>query len=97
VIVINTKKGKLNKPAEVSFNSNITIGNKPDVFKLPFMSSADFIGVEKYLFANGFYDNAAIDPTNPPLTPAVEDMLAERNGTITLWPKISAVAFCQTI
>ena len=83
VIVINTKKGSPNKPTEVSFNSAVTISNKPDVFKLPLMSSNDFIGVEKYLFANGFYDNAAVDPTNPPLTPAVEAMLAQRNGTIT--------------
>lgn len=32
VIVITTKKGKFNTPAKLSFNSNLSLGSKPDVF-----------------------------------------------------------------
>lgn len=83
VIVINTKKGTLNSSRQISFNSNVTIGHKPDVFSLPMMSAKDFISVEQYLFGNGFYTAAESDPEHPPLTPAVELMIAQRDGKIT--------------
>ncbi|MGN6639528.1 MAG: SusC/RagA family TonB-linked outer membrane protein [Mucilaginibacter sp.] len=83
VIVITTKKGTINHPAEISFHTNFTYGNKPDVFKIPMTSSADYIGVEKYLFSNGFYDPALTDPSHPPLTPAVQLMYDQQNGQIT--------------
>src|SRR5882724_13534648 len=57
VIVLTSKKGKYNQPARVSFNSNITITSRPDLWYLPQMSSADYIEMEKFLFSNSFYDN----------------------------------------
>jgi len=83
VLVITTKKGALNKPTEFNFNSNFTYGKEPDVYKIPIMSSSDYIGVEKYLFFNGFYTAAETDPTHPSLTPAVELMIAQRDGKIS--------------
>lgn len=56
VIVITTKKGKLNQEPTVSFNSNVTIGHKPDLFYQPQLTSKEFIEVEKYLFEQGYYD-----------------------------------------
>lgn len=82
VIVINTKKNRSRK-AEIDFNSNFTFGVKPDLYYQSQMSSAEFIGVETFLFDRGFY-NADINSTfRPPLTPAVEILVQRRAGMIT--------------
>lgn len=83
VIVITTKKGSTGHSPEFNFNTNLTFGHKPDVFSIPIMSSADYIGVEKYRFTNGFYTSAETDPTHPSLTPAAELMIAQRDGKIS--------------
>jgi TonB-linked SusC/RagA family outer membrane protein len=83
VIVITTKKGSYNTPVKVSFNSNVTVSGKPDLFYPPAMSSADYITVEKYLFNEGYYDYTLTDPNEPAVTPVVEILNNERNGTIT--------------
>src|SRR5690242_17769935 len=82
VIVITTKKGKYDSAPKVSFNSNVTITGKPDLFYMPTMSSADYTGVEKYLFSQGYYDGALTDLNFPPVTPVVEILNNLRNGTI---------------
>jgi TonB-dependent SusC/RagA subfamily outer membrane receptor len=43
VIVITTKKGKLNQAMQLSFNSNVNITDKPRLFDDPIMSSSDYI------------------------------------------------------
>ena len=83
VIVITTKKGKQNQPLKASFNSNITIAEKPDLFYAPQMSSGDFIDVEKMLFDKGYYASTEISNGHAPITPAVELMIAERDGLLT--------------
>ena len=83
VIVITTKKGKSGKP-QFELSSNINFSQRPDLFSLPIISSADEIEVEKYLFTKGFYDDY-INNTDykPPLTPVQEILTSQRNGTIT--------------
>ena len=83
VIVITTKKGKYNQPFRISFSSNMTLQDKPDLYYAPQMSSTDFINVEKYLFSNGFYDANLTDPTYPVVSPVVEILNKLRSGTIT--------------
>ena len=83
VIVITTKKGKAGKTPELSFNSTLTLGNKPDVYYNPGLSSTDFIGVEEYLFNQGFYEGMEADPAHPALTPAVELFIARRDGVLS--------------
>ncbi|MBD1366577.1 SusC/RagA family TonB-linked outer membrane protein [Mucilaginibacter sp. ZT4R22] len=83
VIVITTKKGKYNQSVHISFNSNITIGDKPNLFYQSRMSSADYIETEKKLFAQGYYQNTELSYNNLPLTPVVELLIAERDGKIT--------------
>ncbi len=83
VIVITTKKGKFNMPPKLSFNSNLSVGNKPDMFYQSRMSSADFIDVEKMLFARGFYQSAELSPNRLPLTPVVELLIAKRDGKMS--------------
>jgi len=82
VIVITTKKAKRNQPPAISFNSNMTLIQKPDMMQLPYMSSADYIGVEKMLFDNNFYD-ANEQLGYVPLSPAVELMYKNKHGLLT--------------
>jgi TonB-dependent starch-binding outer membrane protein SusC len=83
VIVITTKKGQAGKKPVLGFNSSMTLGNKPDVYYNPGMSSNDFIGVEEFLFNRGFYEGMETDPARPALTPAVELLIARRDGLLS--------------
>lgn len=84
VIVITTKRGKFNQANNITFNSNWTIGNKPDLFYDPsFLNAAEFISVEQQLFGQGFYSADENAPNKPVLPPAVELMIAQRDGQIT--------------
>jgi TonB-linked SusC/RagA family outer membrane protein len=58
VIVITTKKGRLNQKTKIEFNTNVTIGDKPDLYYQPQMSSAEFIDLEKFLYSKGRYNSA---------------------------------------
>lgn len=82
VIVITTKKGKLNTTPKISFNANVNIGGKPNLYYTRQLSSGQFLEVERFLFDKGTY-NASINNGYSLLSPAVEIMLARRNGTIT--------------
>ncbi|WP_185960505.1 SusC/RagA family TonB-linked outer membrane protein [Pedobacter westerhofensis] len=81
VIVLTTKKGKLNQKPQVSFNSNVTIGTKPDLYYLPQLTNKEYIEVEQFLFDKGRY-NTAINNRYGALSPAVEIMLLRRNNNI---------------
>lgn len=83
VIVITSKKGNQNQPPQTQFNTNITIGEKPDVGYLPWASSADYIDAEKIFFANKWYTLQENNAGRPPLTPAIELMIAARDGLIS--------------
>lgn len=83
VIVITTKKGKYNQSLSVNFNSNVTLTPRPDQFYLPRMSSADYIGIEQTLFANGYYTSAENSISKTPLMPVVELLIAQRDGAIS--------------
>ncbi|WEK18403.1 MAG: SusC/RagA family TonB-linked outer membrane protein [Candidatus Pedobacter colombiensis] len=79
VIVITTKKGRLNQPLKIQLNSNLTISDKPNLFyDRNYLDANNFIDLEKFLFAKGRY-NADILQNNPsvnssiytPLSPVV--------------------------
>ena len=72
VIVIQTKKGQYQQPLRVTLNSNVTIGSTQDLFYVRQMASADFIEIEKMLYANGYYQSRINSPYFPALTPVVE-------------------------
>ncbi len=82
VIVITTKKGKLNQKPSISMNANVIIKEKPDLHYIPQMSSGDYIDIEQLLFNQGFFDNA-INVKWQAITPAVEIFLKRRNGEIS--------------
>lgn len=85
VIVITTKQGKPGRGEGplVSFNSNLTVGEKPDAFYVPRMSVADYIATEKALFGEGYYsyDETAYD--HRAISPLIELLIAERDGELT--------------
>lgn len=82
VIVIETKKGKLNQKLKIGLNSDIIINEKPDLNYLPQLSSPDYIDFEQYLFNQGYFD-AAISSPYQALTPAVDVFNKARMGLIT--------------
>jgi len=92
VIVINTKKGRKDEPARLRLHSNITIGAEPDYSLLHTMSSADFIGVEEFLFGKGFYTSQENAAARPYLSPVVEILIKKRNGTMSVADADAAIA-----
>lgn len=83
VIVITTKKGKLNQPMQVNVTAGVIVQEKPNLWALPQMSSKDYVDVEEMLFNDGYFDNRINYQPYSSLTPAVSILLAEKNGTIT--------------
>lgn len=83
VIVITTKKGRLNQPLQMSYNTGLTVGDKPDLFYQPKMSSADYIEIEQRLFNQGFYRSAELSAARTPLSPVVELLIAKRDGKLS--------------
>lgn len=86
VIVIKTKKGHFSQPASVTFNSNLNITEKLDLFYKRFMSVSDFIDAEIRRFT---VNNRTINP--PTLTGAAQALLSpveeilnsQRRGLLT--------------
>ncbi|MEO8583360.1 MAG: SusC/RagA family TonB-linked outer membrane protein [Flavitalea sp.] len=97
VIVITTKKGKLNTGPVINFNSNITTTNKKDLYYLPVMKSTDIIDIEELLFNNGAYDNDFLYNPSAPHSPVVELLNKARNGTITQEEATSKINTFRTI
>lgn len=83
VIVIKTKKGKLNTPLQVSLNSNVTLGEAFDPFYRPQMGIAEFVEIEQRLFTDGYYDNIYDSYDKLKLSPLVEDLYAHQNGELS--------------
>ncbi|OOG19622.1 hypothetical protein BWD42_06840 [Sphingobacterium sp. CZ-UAM] len=81
VIVITTKKGKLNQPLRMDFVANTTVLAKPNLFSKRRMSSADFIDVEKMLFSKRYYDNDIDLDSKLVLSPVVELLIKRRSAS----------------
>ena len=82
VIVITTKKGKNNQKLTIGLSSTLTIGNKPNLYYTPQISSSDFIDLEKFLFLKGYF-NSRINSGYAPISQAVEILNLEKNNTIS--------------
>lgn len=84
VIVITTKKGGMNQPMNISFNSNFTYTTKPDIFYgQNFLDASSFIDAEQFLFDKGYYNSNITNVRKPTLSPIVEILLNKRNNVIT--------------
>lgn len=94
VIVIKTKKGKYNNPLSVSFNSNITIIDKPDLHYTPQLSSKNYILVEKFLFENGYYNT--LNNGYSAISPVIEILKARKEKQISKEDSIHRIAQFMT-
>jgi len=83
VIVITTKKGKLNQPLQIGFNGNVSIQQLPDVFAVSQISASDQIEVERMLFNQGYFDEQINSRPYSALSPVVEILLARKNGQLS--------------
>jgi len=85
VIVITTKKGKLNQPLKIGFNASLTVFNKPDLNYNPNqLDASSYIGLEKYLFGQGYFDaDLTNTETYPVISPVVQLLAANRAGTVS--------------
>lgn len=83
VIVLTTKSGKNSEKFGISFNSNVTIGEKPNVFdSRNYISSKDLISVEKELFEKQFYNTYLNDPAQV-IFPSVQALNANKTGSLS--------------
>ncbi|RYY51934.1 MAG: SusC/RagA family TonB-linked outer membrane protein, partial [Chitinophagaceae bacterium] len=83
VIVITTKKSRFNAPLAIDFSSTVSVLEKPDLGYERRMSSADFLGVEEFLFGKGYYTSAINSLQKPPLTPFVELLVLQAEGKLS--------------
>jgi TonB-dependent starch-binding outer membrane protein SusC len=97
VIVITTKKGRLNSKPRISFSSSVTTGWKPDLYYQKILSSGDYIDIEGRLFQRGFYDNQLANPNGSVLSPAVEIMGATRSGELSSKDSANEINYLRTI
>ncbi|MCY4779261.1 SusC/RagA family TonB-linked outer membrane protein [Sphingobacterium sp. UT-1RO-CII-1] len=82
VIVITTKRAKYNQPFQLSFNSSLTVGEKPDLYYYPQMSSADHIEAERFLFDNGYWDSRMYD-FDENLSPVIQLLKKHKEGGVS--------------
>lgn len=84
VVVITTRKGHYNRPAQVNFSSTVTLQEKPDLYAVENMSTSDFIDLQQQLFKNGYYTSTENSKTGRgPLPPVVEILIRQRDKKIT--------------
>lgn len=89
VIVITTKKGSYGQAPRLSFNTNLTVMAKPNLFYNPSMSSSDYIDLETYLYGKGFYSSrvnniyqqSALDPVQEILTEQAAGQISSGDAT----------------
>ncbi|MDH5828722.1 SusC/RagA family TonB-linked outer membrane protein [Sphingobacterium faecium] len=83
VIVITTKKGKLNQPVRVSLSGKFTVTDLPDFSPLRGMSNKDYIAVERMLYDRGNFNNDINSTARTPLTPVVDILNRRDKGFLT--------------
>ncbi|MBB2147344.1 SusC/RagA family TonB-linked outer membrane protein [Pedobacter gandavensis] len=71
VIVITTYKGKYATKQQISFNTNITVGDKPNLHQMPWFSASEWIEQEKFIYDKGGY-NTTINNGYSAISAAVE-------------------------
>ncbi len=82
VIVMTTRRGGRGKLA-VSFNKTTILKDKPDLYGIYQLPSADFIDVEAMLFQNGYYERQISRTPYQSLTPATEVFMRRSQGLIS--------------
>ena len=83
VIVINTKTGSYGQALKIQTNTNLTIGNKPNIGYLQTMTATDYIDFEKYMFSKGYYNSQISSNRSPALSPVVDLLARVQQGVLS--------------
>lgn len=83
VIVITTRRAKLNQQLRLELNTNITVSDRPDLFYAPAISPSDYIDFEQFLFTKGYYTSALADINKKAVSPVVEILAKQASGNLT--------------
>lgn len=83
VIVLTTKKAQRGQPLRVSANVSLTIQPKPDLFTAYQVPTASYIGLEEYLFKEGYYNSMFNNTRRPAISEVVEILQAQKTGLLT--------------
>jgi TonB-linked SusC/RagA family outer membrane protein len=81
VIVISSKRARLNQSLNISFNANVTLRGVPSLEGIKQAATSDVLDVERFLFDKGYFDSRILTGYSS-LSPAVELFLARRSGKI---------------
>jgi TonB-linked SusC/RagA family outer membrane protein len=96
VIVVTTKRGRKNQKMRVNFNTNVTVGDKPDLHYSPnFLDANDNINITQTLFNQGYYDAYLAAPYYL-VSSAVDILAQERAGTISSTDAINQLNVLRT-
>ncbi|WP_286863377.1 SusC/RagA family TonB-linked outer membrane protein [Sphingobacterium sp. UBA7625] len=79
VIVITTRKGKLNMPWQINMNAVLTVGEKPNLYYAKPMNANSMVDVESFLFEKGYFKNQETSSSKPVLSPIVELLIKKRD------------------
>lgn len=71
VVVLTTKKGRLNQLLKIGVNSNITFTEKPDLFSDRSINTSDYIDLERFLYNKGHFSFNLENPSSY-ISPVVE-------------------------
>jgi TonB-linked SusC/RagA family outer membrane protein len=81
VIVITTKKGKLNEALKIDLNTNVTIGESSNLkYSRNFLNSSDYIDLEKYLYSQNYYNQDLANTSTYPVISPVVALLAKNTA-----------------
>lgn len=81
VIVITTKKGKMNSPLSISLSATATLVKQSDLYQLKVISTPDYINQEILQYSRGAYASDISSPEHPALSPVVEILASNLSET----------------
>jgi TonB-linked SusC/RagA family outer membrane protein len=98
VIVLTSKKAKLNQAMRVEYSSSVITSDKPDNFFVSRIATADYIDVEQYLYRQGYYESLINYDYyyHTPFTPAVQVFINRSNGLISAQDSATAINALKT-
>lgn len=83
VIVITTKKGKLNERLKIGFNSAFTIGSKIKLKDEDFLSPKAYIDFERYKFGLGYKLSDTSSKSRPYISPVYELLIDNKSKRLS--------------
>ena len=83
VLVIRMKQGKYSQAPRLAFTTSLAIGQRPNIYYTPVLSSSDYIDVEEYLFKQKYYDDQLNNLSHPALPPVVDILFKQQQGILS--------------